>query len=135
MASIAEERNDPARALELLRQAEELNQHEMGKPIIAQRLAWLLATAPDDSVRDGAEALELAELAAKLTQFRDASCLHTLAAALSENRQFEKAVQVARQAVAVARQNGQENLADQISASISGYQQSQPFRDPRWLPK
>ena len=134
MASIAEERNDPVRALELLRQAEELNQHEIGKPIIAQRLAWLLATTSNDSVRDGVEALELAEIAVKLSQLRDASCLHTLAAALAENQQFEKAIQVAQQAVAVARQNGQEKLADQISASISGYQQSQPFRDPRWLP-
>ena len=135
MASIAEERNDPVRALELLRQAEEINQHEMGKPIIAQRLAWLLATTGNDSVRDGAEALEWAELAVKLTQLRDASCLHTLAAALAENREFEKAIQVSQQAVAVARQNSQPDLADQISESISGYQQQQPLRESRSQPK
>ncbi len=135
MASIAEERNDPVRALELLRQAEELNQHEMGKPIIAQRLAWLLATAPDDSVRDGAEAVKLAEFSVRLTQLRDANCLHTWAVALAENQQFEKALQVARQASTIARQNSQQKLVDQINLSAEGYRQQQPFRDPRWLPK
>jgi tetratricopeptide (TPR) repeat protein len=135
MASIAEERHDPVRALELLRQAEQLNQHEMGKPIIAQRLAWLLATAPNDSVRDGAEALKLAELCVRLTQLRDANCLHTLAVALAEDQQFPKAIQVARQASTIARQNNQQKLADQINLSLDGYRQEQPFRDPRWLPK
>ena len=135
MASIAEERNDPIRALELLRQAEELNQHEMGKPIIAQRLAWLLATASDDSVRDGAEAVKLAELSVRLTQLRDANCLHTWAVALAENQQFEKALQVARQALAIARQNNQQKLVGQINLSVAGYRQEKPFRDPRWLPE
>jgi hypothetical protein len=86
-------------------------------------------------VRDGGEALKLAELCVRLTQLRDANCLHTLAVALAENQQFPKAIQVARQASTVARQNNQQELADQINLSVEGYRREQPFRDPRWLPK
>lgn len=54
-------------------------------------LAWLLATAPDDSVRNGREALQLASEAGTLTAQRDAGVLEALAAAQAAIGEFAKA--------------------------------------------
>lgn len=54
--------------------------------------AWLLATAPDDNVRDGQKALRLALAAAELTKWKDAAVLDTLAAAYAETGDFKSAV-------------------------------------------
>ena len=59
----------------------------------ANGLAWVLATSPDDSVRDGAEALRLAEFCAGETGRMNATFLETLAAAHAENGAFEKAIE------------------------------------------
>ena len=56
--------------------------------------AWLLATSPDESVRDGAEALRLAQRARGLTN--SPVTLLTLAAALAEAGQFPAALAQAR---------------------------------------
>ena len=47
-------------------------------------LAWLLATHPDARVRDGAEAVRHGEQACKLTRYREAMLVGTLAAAYAE---------------------------------------------------
>src|SRR5947208_404617 len=44
-------------------------------------IAWVLATAPDPSIRDGIKAVEFAQLAMELSRGRDANFLRTLAAA------------------------------------------------------
>lgn len=132
LASIAEERQDPATALRYLQQAQQRNKVEMARPIIARRLAWVLAAAPKEDVRDGRQALELAKSAVQLTGGRDAYCLHTLAVALAENQQFEEAINIARRALSMAERDDQKALVEQIQASLAGYQQKQPFRDPRW---
>ena len=54
--------------------------------------AWLLATCPDDNVRDGRKAVELATRAAELTNWNDGSVLDTLAAAYAESGDFAAAV-------------------------------------------
>ena len=55
-------------------------------------LAWLLATSPDEEIRDGAAAVRHATKANELASYSDAGYLDTLAAALAETRQFEQAV-------------------------------------------
>ncbi|HEY2146354.1 MAG TPA: hypothetical protein VGH32_00355 [Pirellulales bacterium] len=52
-------------------------------------LAGLLATSPDDTIRNGAEALKLAAEAVKLAP-HDPEQLGTLAAALAETGQFPR---------------------------------------------
>ena len=132
MANIAEQRKDPTTALKYLREAQQRNRHELMEPIIARKLAWLLAAAPQEQLRSGPEALQLAMQSVELTGGRDPYCLHTLAVALAENGDFDKAITVARNAAALARQGGQQELVDQLSASLRGYQQQRPFRDPNW---
>lgn len=62
-------------------------------------LAWVLATCPEENVRDGAKAVELAYDACELTEWKDSFALGALAAAYAEIGQFDKAVEFARKAV------------------------------------
>jgi tetratricopeptide (TPR) repeat protein len=56
-------------------------------------LAWIRATCPKAELRDGKKALEYAEKACKLTEFKEAGFLDTLAAAYAELGQFDKAIE------------------------------------------
>jgi tetratricopeptide (TPR) repeat protein len=58
-------------------------------------LAWLLATAPEDALRDGGQAVRLAERAADITGKRDAKVLDVLAAAYADAGSFERALAAA----------------------------------------
>jgi Flp pilus assembly protein TadD len=67
-------------------------------PIMLNELAWLLATDSESRLRNGAEALRLAERASVLTQRRDPKILDTLAAAYAESGNFAQAITAAREA-------------------------------------
>jgi tetratricopeptide (TPR) repeat protein len=56
-------------------------------------LAWLLATCPQATLRDGREAIQLATRACELTEWKNPRTLDTLAAAYAETGQFTAAVQ------------------------------------------
>src|SRR5205085_1043402 len=55
-------------------------------------LAWLLATAYKDPIRDGKKAVEYASKAAELTKSEDGNVLDTLAAAYAEAGNFVEAI-------------------------------------------
>ncbi len=99
-------------------------------PSLSNELAWILATAPDDALRDGVEAVRLAELANRATGGETPTVLDTYAAALAEAGQFDQAVRVARQAIDLAGSAGQTDLAKRVTARLRGYEQRQPFREP-----
>ncbi len=65
-------------------------------------LAWILATSRDDSLRNGAEALRLAQEAAKVDP-NSATYLESLAAAWAENGRFNEAVAAADRALVNSR--------------------------------
>jgi tetratricopeptide (TPR) repeat protein len=66
-------------------------------PIAMNNMAWLLATCPDASVRDGKKAVEYAQQACDLTQGKDAGCVDTLAGAYAEAGDFDNAVKYEQQ--------------------------------------
>jgi phosphatidylglycerol---prolipoprotein diacylglyceryl transferase len=72
------------------------------------RLAWILATAPDDSVRDGRRAVELARRAIDLSKSDPPLALDALAAAHAEAGDFAEAVKVGTQAARFASRSGEE---------------------------
>src|SRR5207302_3656224 len=84
------------------------------QPAMLNQLAWILATNPDDSLRDGAAAIELARTAAKLTGGKDPLILATWAAAEAEAGRYPQAVELAERAADLAQ--GQPNQAAFVAA-------------------
>ncbi|PYJ45022.1 MAG: hypothetical protein DME80_04325 [Verrucomicrobia bacterium] len=91
-------------------------------------LAWTLATAPDASLRNGSQALELATQANQLSGGRDPVILRTLAAAYAENRQFSKAFESAKSALDLAITQRNQALVEALQHDISLYQRGLPYR-------
>ena len=87
--------------------------------------AWLLATCPDAQVRDGQQALELADHVSKVTRYGTATVLDTLAAAHAEVGNFEEAVRWQEKAVQLAPEPQQDILRRRLELYRSG----QPFRE------
>jgi Flp pilus assembly protein TadD len=80
-------------------------------PETLNNLAWILAANPDATVRNGSEAVILAERACKLTDYKEPLLLGTLAAAYAEAGRFPDAVSSAEKARALALAAGQEAIA------------------------
>ena len=92
-------------------------------------LAWVLATCPQESIRDGTDAVGLAERANQMTGGRNPVVLRTLAAAYAENGQFSYAVATAQQALQIAQLQHNVQLGATIGQQLKFYQNGQPFRD------
>jgi tetratricopeptide (TPR) repeat protein len=91
--------------------------------------AWVLATSPDATIRNGGEALAFAVRAVEVSGGKDARMLDTLAAAYAEAGQFADAALTARRALARAAQENQPALADDIRIRIALYEADRPFRE------
>ena len=91
--------------------------------------AWLLSTAPDPALRNGTEALRLANHAVELTQGRAPMLLGTLAAAYAETGQFPKAISTEQHACDLARQLGNQRMAGMLDARLTALQAGKPLRD------
>ncbi len=70
---------------------------QLGKTLAS--LAWIYATAPNDSARNGGKALELSRKACELTGWKLSFAIETLAAACAESRQFAEAIQWQEKAI------------------------------------
>jgi len=90
--------------------------------------AWILATCNDPAVRNGAEAVKMAEFIARFSP--DATTMDILAAAYAEAGMMNKAVQAASAALAAAEKAGDTQLATQIRARLQLYEAGQPCRSP-----
>jgi tetratricopeptide (TPR) repeat protein len=92
-------------------------------------LAWLLSTAPDAALRDGAKAVALAENASRLSGGENPFILQTLAAAYAEKGSYETAVATARRALALAAAQKDGALAATLQTEIKLYEANTPERD------
>jgi tetratricopeptide (TPR) repeat protein len=93
------------------------------------KLAWTLATCPDDAVRNGDEALELAQKAARGAGAQNPSILRTLAACYAETRHYDEATRIANQALEFARTETGSSLAANLEADIRLFEAGSPARD------
>ena len=93
-------------------------------------LAWVFATSPDQSIRNGAKAVQLAEQAVRISGGRIAILFRTLAAAYAENGRFVDAIQTAQRGIELANSQGNSGLAAELQTNIVLYQEQQPLRDP-----
>ena len=92
-----------------------------------KRLAWILATHRDPTIRNPAQALPLAQRAAELTSYRQITALDTLAAAYAALGRFEEAVATAENAIELARKTGKDQREQQIRRRLSLYRQKKPY--------
>jgi tetratricopeptide (TPR) repeat protein len=90
--------------------------------------AWALATCSDAALRNGAEAVTLAEHAVQLSSGREPALLGTLAAAYAEAGRFDKAVELEKRATDVATQEGNAPLAATLRARLAQLQANTPIR-------
>jgi tetratricopeptide (TPR) repeat protein len=74
-------------------------------------LAWLRASSSNPKLRNGKDAVRLAEEACRLDQTHDPRYISTLAAAYAADDQFEKAIQVVSQAATIATAAGNLDFA------------------------
>ncbi len=116
--------NDPARAAQLYREALRLRPDW---PETLNLLAWLLATHGKPAIRDGPEALRLAERACELTGRTNANFLVTLAAAYAENRQFIEAVATSERSIELAVLAGKGELVEVERRRLALYQSNKPY--------
>ena len=92
-------------------------------------LAWLLATSGDGKIRRPAEAIQLAERAAALTNRRDVTVLDALAAAYASAGRYTDAVTTERAALAIVERAGAASAAEPIRARLELYRRKRPFVD------
>jgi len=100
-----------------------------GSPDAAERLAWVLATQPDASLRDGGQAVAIARRACEAAGNNRVTGLDALAAAYAETGRYAEAAETARRAVDLARAQGQEPQSGPIQDRIRLYESGRPFRD------
>lgn len=92
-------------------------------------LAWLLATCPDATLRNGPEAVRHAEHACHLTAYKQTTFISTLAAAYAEAGRFSEAVTTAEMAVKLQTANGERRMAEINNQLLPLYRHHQPFHE------
>ena len=92
-------------------------------------LAWLLATCPDASLRNGARAIQLAQQGDQLSGGTNAVVLRTLAAGYAEAGQFGKAIESGRAATRLAQMQGDNSLAEELEQQIALYELGLPYHE------
>ena len=118
-------------ALQTLRAAAHLSPRN---PHIRLALAWILATCPDEGVRDGTEALTNARLAQSSAPPGSYDLLDVLAAAHAEAGELEAAIETAMQAVQIARRQDRRADVAAIQRRLQGYRDGNPCQaKPRVL--
>ena len=92
-------------------------------------LAWILATSADPSLRNGPEAVRLAERADSASSRSEthARVLRILAAAYAEAGQFAEAKETAQHALEAANIQGNTTLADALQAELALYDLALPY--------
>ena len=97
---------------------------------VLNNLAWALATSPDDQLRNGPEAVRLAEHACELTHYAQPFFMGTLAAAYAESARFPEAVATAEKAEELASTVGANKLAEQERQLVELYRIGKPYHEP-----
>jgi Tfp pilus assembly protein PilF len=98
-------------------------------PEALNNLAWMLATQPDPQLRDGQQALDLAERACRLTEYKQAFMVGTLAAAYAEAGRLPEAVATAEKAKAIAEKAEDKVVVAMNVKLLALYRSGQPYRE------
>ncbi|HLX94495.1 MAG TPA: tetratricopeptide repeat protein [Verrucomicrobiae bacterium] len=126
LASLYYASGDPHRAVAQFHQVLRLQPDQVEA---LNNLAWILATCPDDTVRDGKEAVRCAEQACRLTAYKRVEMVTVLAAAYAEAGNFSQAVSTADMAVRMATAAGNTRFATINQQLLLFYRTNKPWRE------
>lgn len=99
-------------------------------PNVLNSIAWLFATCPDSSFRNGSHAVEFALQAMHASQNKGPNCyaLDTLAAAKAQNGEFETAVETQKYALSIVKKNNADhNTINDFAKRLELYEQHKPY--------
>jgi tetratricopeptide (TPR) repeat protein len=105
-----------------------LDEDDAQRSGLLNNLAWVLATSPEDEIRDGKRSIELGKEACELTEFSEAHILSTLAAGYAESGDFENAIKYAEKAVELGKDEESEQL-EQLAEELDSYRAKKPWRE------
>ncbi len=94
------------------------------------RLAWIMATHPDASVRRTFEPVDLAKRGVELTQGKEPAFLDALAAAYAQSSRFPEACELVSKAIEILPQGPTSPQADALRARLALYKEEKPYREP-----
>jgi len=97
-------------------------------PEALTRLAWLLASNQDPGIRNGTEAVTLAERACRLTGFKQAASLRALTVALGEEGRFSEAIEWAEKARDIEARTSQKAASPSSDELIELFRAGHPYR-------
>jgi tetratricopeptide (TPR) repeat protein len=92
---------------------------------IENNLAWVLATSPEEKLRDGKRAVVLATSACETTEYKAAYILSTLAAAYAESGDMPSALKWSAKALEL----GPEDQKKSLEKELETYKAGKPFRE------
>ncbi|MHC5012936.1 MAG: sulfatase-like hydrolase/transferase [Planctomycetota bacterium] len=116
----------PAEAIEVMRRGRGVVPSDA---YLAMNLAWRLATSSEQDLRDGDEAVQLAELANELFGGKHVNFLNTLGAAYACAGRFQDAMASSQQALALARASNDEAAIDRTLAFIRQFKRGESIED------
>jgi tetratricopeptide (TPR) repeat protein len=107
---------------------------------LLNNFAWVLATSPDEKVRNGKKAIELATKASELTGHQTPHVLSTLGASYAETGDFESAKKWSQQAVDLSKKAVEAATDDeertklqkdleQLEKEFASYEKGEPVRE------
>lgn len=92
---------------------------------ILNNFAWVLATCPDEKVRNGKRAIEIATKACEMTKYSKPHILSTLASAYAEAGDFDSARKWSSKACELA----PEDIKEQLQKELDSYKDKKPWRE------
>lgn len=120
------QRGSPYDAIDCWQRALTLNPAQAD---VQNNLAWLLATTPEASLRNGPKAVALAEQANRLTGGANLKVLRTLAAAYAEAGRFPEAAATARRAMELGTVQNNQELTIALAKDLKLYEAGKPTLD------
>lgn len=98
-------------------------------PLLANALAWSLATCTDPALRHGREAVQYATQACEATKYQQVEFVDTLAAAYAEAGDFRNAAEMQKRAIAAAEKAGNTAGAEGFKKRLALYESGKTYRE------